>query len=130
MPYPCIITGIYRSQKVKIPSSSDILTHGERLNSRSSIFRDHQLNGKRPRVEQETEGGDEEDFDQEDEEREDLGSFERDLRERIRGLETSQAEIVRSQNEIIERQIKTEKCFEKLFRFLNIPDDTPGGSHS
>ncbi|KAL6588043.1 hypothetical protein OROMI_001021 [Orobanche minor] len=126
MPFPCIITGICRAQKVKIPTGSNILTHGDRLNKRSGNLRDCQLKGKRPRVEAEME---DRDSDREDEEDEDLGSYDRDVLERIREIETSQAELVRGQNEIIERQIKTEKCFEKLFRFLNIPDDAPGGSH-
>ncbi|KAL6582275.1 hypothetical protein OROMI_006289 [Orobanche minor] len=126
MPFPCIITGICRAQKVKIPTGSNILTHGDRLNKRSGNLRDCQLKGKRPRVEAEME---DRDSDREDEEGEDLGSYDRDVLERIRKIETSRAELVRGQNEIIERQIKTEKCFEKLFRFLNIPDDAPGGSH-
>ncbi|KAL6499107.1 hypothetical protein OROGR_028128 [Orobanche gracilis] len=133
MPFPCLITGICRSQKVKIPVGSDILGHGDRLNIRSIALRTHQLKNKRPREEQpEGENSEEEEIEPEDEIGDDMGYFGRNLLERVQGIETSQAkieasqaEIIRSQNEIIERQDRTEKCFEKLFRFLNIPDDTP-----
>ncbi|KAL6586020.1 hypothetical protein OROMI_002664 [Orobanche minor] len=83
MPFPCIITGICRAHKVKIPTGSNILTHGDRLNKRSGNLRDCQLKGKRPRVEAEME---DRDSDREDEEGEDLGSCDRDVLERIREI--------------------------------------------